>query len=135
MSEQNNIRPSAATPGRYVETTPCDMAPISTEQFITRERVRQPGIIERLLSPGAENALPLHHLVKLTGLPARQVRQLIQAERLRGVPILADNQNGYFLPKSPKDVEEFARSMRHRAKEISRVADAVQQGGQYIDSL
>lgn len=133
MSEQNNIRPSAATPGRYVETTPCDMAPISTEQFITRERVRQPGIIERLLSPGAENALPLRHLVKLTGLPARQVRQLIQAERLRGAQILADNQNGYFLPGSPRDVGEFARSMRHRAEEIIRAANAVQRGGKYVE--
>lgn len=133
MSRHKKSRPSAGTPGRQVETATCDLAPISTEQFITREQDRQPGIIERLLSPGAENALPLRHLVKLTGLPARQVRQLIQAERLQGAPILADNQNGYFLPEGPRDVEEFARSMRHRAEEIIRAANAVQRGGKYIE--
>lgn len=133
MNRHKKSRPSAGTPGRQAGTGTCDRASISTEQFTTRERVRQPGKIERLLSPGAENALPLRHLVKLTGLPARQVRQLIQVERLRGVPILADNHSGYFLPGTPRDVEEFARSMRHRAEEIIRAANAVQRGGQYIE--
>lgn len=133
MSRHKKSRPSAGTPGRQVETATCDLAPISTEQFITRAQDRQPGIIERLLSPGAENALPLRHLVKLTGLPARQVRQLIQAERLHGTPILADNHSGYFLPGTPRDVEEFVCSMKHRAKEIIRAANAVQRGGKYIE--
>ena len=86
-------------------------------------------MIERLLSPGAENAVPLAHLVKLTELPARQVRQQIQTERLQGAQILADNQHGYFLPKSKADVEAFSRSMLHRAHEIIRAANAVQRGG------
>lgn len=133
MSRHKKSRPSAGTPGRQVETATCDLAPISAEQFTTREQDRQPGIIERLLSPGAENALPLRHLVKLTGLPARQVRQLIQAERLHGTPILADNHSGYFLPGTPRDVEEFVRSMQHRAEEIIRAANAVQRGGKYIE--
>lgn len=133
MSRHKKSRPSVAAPGRQVETATCDLAPISAEQFTTREQDRQPGIIERLLSPGAENALPLRHLVKLTGLPARQVRQLIQAERLHGTPILADNHSGYFLPGTPRDVEEFVRSMQHRAEEIIRAANAVQRGGKYIE--
>lgn len=133
MSRHKKSRPSAATLRRRDGAgTACPAATTSATQHITRERVRQPGKIERLLSPGAENALPLRHLVKLTGLPARQVRQLIQVERLRGVPILADNHSGYFLPGTPRDVEEFARSMRHRAEEIIRAANAVQRGGQYI---
>lgn len=133
MSRHKKSRPSVTAPGRQAETGTCDRASISTEQFTTRERVRQPGIIERLLSPGAGNALPLRHLVKLTGLPARQVRQLIQAERLHGTPILADNHSGYFLPGTPRDVEEFVCSMKHRAKEIIRAANAVQRGGKYIE--
>ena len=133
MSRHKKSRPSAGTPGRQAETGTCDRASTSNAQHITREREKQPGIIERLLSPGAENGLPLRHLVKLTGLPARQVRQLIQAERLQGAPILADNHSGYFLPGSPRDVEEFARSMRHRAKEIIRAANAVQRGGWCIE--
>lgn len=126
MNRHKKSRPSVTAPGRQAETGTFSGATTSATQHITRERVRQPGIIERLLSPGAENALPLRHLVKLTGLPARQVRQLIQAERLHGTPILADNHSGYFLPGTPRDVEEFARSMRHRAEEIIRAANAVQ---------
>ncbi len=91
MREQKKSRPSAGTPERQTETGTFSGATTSNTQFTTAERGRQPGKIERLLSPGAENALPLRHLVKLTGLPARQVRQMIQAERLRGVPILAAN--------------------------------------------
>lgn len=126
MSRHKKSRPSVAAPGRQAETGTFSGATTSATQHTTRERVRQPGKIEGLLSPGAENALPLRRLVKLTGLPARQVRQLIQAERLHGTPILADNHSGYFLPGTPRDVEKFARSMRHRAEEIIRAANAVQ---------
>ena len=90
-------------------------------------------MIEKLLSSGAENAVPLQHLVSLTELPARQVRHLIQAERLRGAQILADNQNGYYLPKTQEDVELFYKSMLHRAAEITRVATAVKLRGRRLD--
>lgn len=125
MREQKKNRPSAGTPERQTETGTFSGATTSNTQFTTAERGRQPGKIERLLSPGAENALPLRHLVKLTGLPARQVRQMIQAERLRGAQILADCQHGYYLPKSKADVDEFVKSMYHRAFEITRAANAV----------
>lgn len=129
MPKQKNAAHGAATPERQTETGTFSGATTSNTQFTTAERGRQPGKIERLLSPGAENALPLRHLVKLTGLPARQVRQMIQAERLRGAQILADCQHGYFLPESKADVEAFSRSMLHRAKEIIRAANAVRRGG------
>lgn len=85
------------------------------------------------LSHGAENAVPLQHLVKLTELPARQVRQLIQAERLQGAQILSDNEHGYYLPETQEDVEMFYRSMLHRAAEITRVATAVKLRGRRLD--
>lgn len=135
MGKQKNAVPVLQHRGRQPETrTACPAAITSATQHITPEREKQPrGKIERLLSPGAENALTLHHLVKLTGLPARQVRQLIQAERLQGAPILADNQSGYFLPGSQRDVDNFVRSMYHRAGEITRAADAVKQRGRYFE--
>ena len=61
----------------------------------------------------------------MTCLSEREVRAAIQHERLNGVPILSDNQNGYFLPGDQKEIDCFLRSMRHRAKEILAVADAV----------
>lgn len=129
MSKAKKCRPSVAAPGRQTETgTACGAATTSNYQNTTLTASRQPGKIERLLSHGVENAVPLKHLVKLTELPARQVRQMIQAERLQGAQILADNQNGYFLPNTPTDVDNFVRSMIHRAHEITRAANAVRRG-------
>ena len=105
---------------------------LSQNNFTTRQEKRQ-GKIEQLLSHGRENAIPLQHLVSLTGLPARQVRHMIQAERLQGAPILADSQNGYYLPGSQQDIEKFYRSMLHRAAEITRVATAVKLKGRADD--
>jgi len=67
--------------------------------------------------------------VALTGWNERVVRRQIEAERRRGVPILSDNSRGYFLPADEHERERFVRSMRHRAREISQVADAVEKSG------
>lgn len=133
MPKRKRAVHGADTPGRQAETGTCSWASTSIYQNTTLKNSRQPGRIERLLSHGAENAVPLSHLVAMTELPARQVRQQIQAERLQGAQILADNQNGYFLPNSQADVELFYRSMLHRAAEIARVANTVRLRGRLID--
>lgn len=133
MSKQKNAAHGAATPGRQTETGPFSGDTTSTHYDSTKGHSRQPGMIERLLSPGAENAVTLQHLVKLTELPARQVRKMIQLERLRGAQILADSRNGYFLPNSQSDVDNFVRSMLHRAHEIARVANTVRLRGRLLD--
>ena len=134
MCKRKNAAPVLAHRERQTETgTACGAATTSTIYNNTKHTGRQPGKIERLLSHGAENAVPLQHLVSLTELPARQVRHLIQAERLRGAQILADNQNGYYLPETQEDVELFYRSMLHRAAEITRVATAVKLRGRRLD--
>lgn len=79
-----------------------------------------------LLHVGAENALTLRELVQLTGEDERSIRRRIQAERKAGKLILSDNQNGYFLPENPADVQRFARSMSRRAAEIARIARAAE---------
>ena len=50
---------------------------------------------------------------------------MIAEERLAGAPILADNSTGYFLPASEDEKAHFIRSMKHRAKEIERAAEAI----------
>lgn len=87
------------------------------------------GPISRLLSHGQENAVPLRHLVSITKFDGRKVRALIAAERLNGVPILSDNQSGYYLPADDTEKEQFIRSMKHRAKEIERAAEAIEKSG------
>lgn len=133
MSKRKNAAPVLAHRERQVETGTYGRASTSTTYHNTQRTGRQPGMIEKLLSSGAENAVTLQHLVSLTELPARQVRQLIQAERLRGAQILADNQNGYYLPETQEDVELFYRSMLHRAAEITKVATAVKLRGRRLD--
>ena len=85
------------------------------------------GPISRLLSHGRENAVPLRHLTAMTKLDGRTVRAMIAEERLAGVPILADNSTGYFLPASEDEKAQFIRSMKHRAKEIERAAEAIEK--------
>ena len=83
--------------------------------------------IADLLSHGQENAVPLRQLVALTNTDGRKIRAKIAEERLAGAPILSDNSMGYFLPGDKGEPERFVRSMRHRAREIERAAEAVEQ--------
>lgn len=81
------------------------------------------------LLPGQQNAIPLRHLKDLLHLDGRKVRLMIRAERLSGTPILADNQTGYYLPGNDHERARCVRSMRRRAAEIVRAADAIEGAG------
>ena len=71
MSKTKKSRPSVTAPGRRSGAeTACGAATTSTYQNTTQRTGKQPGKIERLLSHGVENAVPLHHLVTITELPA-----------------------------------------------------------------
>ena len=83
--------------------------------------------IADLLSTGRENGRKLRELARLQGIDERTVRLVIQQERLAGAPIISDNANGYFLAGNPTEAQQFARSMRHRSREILRVAEAVEK--------
>ena len=85
------------------------------------------GPISSLLMRGQENAIPLRQIVKLTGINGRVVRGMISEERLNGTPILSDNATGYYLPASEDEKVRFIRSMKHRAKEIERAAEAIEK--------
>ena len=85
------------------------------------------GPISRLLSHGRENAIPLRHLTAMTKLDGRTVRAMITAERLAGIPILSDNSTGYYLPGDDAEKVQFIRSMKHRAQEIERAAEAIEK--------
>lgn len=122
MRSKTKARPSFAEPGQAmgnglatsISLNDCTLIPSAGQCKISD-----------LLSPGQENALPLRHLVKITGQDGRIVRRRIAAERLAGVPILADNQSGYYLPATVAEAQRCVRSMRHRAREIERAAEAI----------
>ena len=127
MSRNKNARPSAATPGRADEarTTNQEISR-STSNFTPFESKNQSIKISGLLATGRENAVPLKHLTSITGLDGRTVRLMIATERLSGIPICADNATGYYLPANEDERDTCVRSMRHRAGEIERVADALE---------
>ena len=95
MPKKGKARPAGGTARRAEETTATanDQKFSRSHNTTSQERV-QAGFISQFLLAGAGQGLHLRDLVKLTGRTEREVRQMIQAERLRGIPILSDNQNG-----------------------------------------
>lgn len=87
------------------------------------------GTISRLLMEGAGNGLHLQDLVRLTGEDQRTVRKMIHEERRRGVPILSNSKDGYYLPSNEYERAECVRQMRGRAREILAAARAIEKAG------
>ena len=85
--------------------------------------------VSDLLGQGQSAAVPLRHLVDLTGWDGRTVRKMIERERRQGIPILCGNEGGYFLPADEQEVTVCVKSLRKRAGEIMRTARAIEQGG------
>lgn len=130
MNKAAKTRAGAATPTRAVENgTASQTAHASTRNDTTPAAERQPFRIADLLHHGAENAIPRRDLVALTGYPDRELRRLIEAERRQGCPILSDCVHGYYLPGDSTERDCCVRSLRSRAKEIERTADAIERGG------
>ena len=125
MSRENKTRPSVGALGR------AEAGVNHAEGYSHRQHTTQgPGgqrKIADLLSYGQENAIPRRHLEKLTGLDGRTVRLMIERERHEGVPILADNVTGYYLPATEHERAACVRSMRHRAGEIMKSARAIER--------
>lgn len=128
MKLEINTLPSVAALGRAVEMgAACRQATTSNNNYTTTTIQRQTGVISQLLLCGVENAVPRRDLMALTGCPDRQLRRLIEAERRSGVPILSDNQHGYFLPGSEDERLHCVRSLRSRAAEIEATATAIER--------
>lgn len=90
----------------------------------------QAGGIASLLMTGSVNGLHLQDLVRLTGLTEREVRLQIHAERRRGIPILSNSKDGYYLPGNEYEKAECVRQMRGRAREILAAAAAIESAAE-----
>lgn len=128
MSDSTKMtHPTAATVERVEAGAETRQATTSPTNDTTPTPPGQAVKIADLLGHGQNAAVPLRHLKELAGLPGREVRRMIQAERLRGVPILSDNISGYYLAADAHERERFIKSMRGRASEIEAVAAAVEK--------
>lgn len=83
-------------------------------------------LISDFLSRGQKNSVSLQELRQWTGMDGRIIRRKIATERLLGIPILADNQTGYFLPATEEERKRCVISMKHRAREIYKTAQAIE---------
>ena len=126
MNTNGKTRSAAGTAERAAETAACGRAAISCDNFTITAMGRQRKVSD-FLSSGRENAVPLRHLKKLMETDGRTIRLMIQKERLSGMPICADNLTGYYLPANDEERTAFVRSMRHRAAEIMRTAEAIER--------
>lgn len=126
MTDRRKTRPVGDATERAEETTATtNDQKFSQSNDSTDQEQKQEGYISQFLSAGAGQGLHLQDLVRLTKRTEREVRQMIQVERLRGIPILSNNQDGYFLPGDEAERAAFVQSMHHRGDEIHRVAEAV----------
>lgn len=126
MREQKKTRPTGGT-ARRAKVGVNHANGYSHDQNTTDHGGGQAGTISGLLLHGAENGLHLRDLCRLTGWKEREVRLHIHAERRRGVPILSDNVNGYFLPADEQELAACVQSLRGRAGEILAAAAAIEQ--------
>ena len=126
MDDKKRARPSAGTPRRAKrESHRAGGNPYY--QNTTDRSGGQADTISGLLLHGAENGLHLRDLCRLSGWKEREVRLHIHAERRRGVPILSDNVNGYFMPADEQELVACVQSLRGRAGEILAAAEAIEQ--------
>ena len=126
MLENENARPAGGT-ARRTKQEKHQRSDNSHDQHTTDRSGGQADTISGLLLHGAENGLHLRDLCRLTGWKEREVRLHIHAERRRGVPILSDNVNGYFLPADEQELVACVQSLRGRAGEILAAAEAIEQ--------
>ena len=127
MSIEKMTHPTVAAVERVEAGAGLAGSSTSDSQSTTSAPPGQAVKIADLLGHGQSAAVPLRHLKELAGLPGREVRRMIQSERLRGIPILSDNISGYYLAADVQEQEKFIRSMRGRAAEIAAVAAAVEK--------
>lgn len=126
MTTTQETRPDVAAPGRAVGTAAIRTATAPTTDSTRSSRKGQPFMVSDFLGVGEGNARSMRYLKSILHRDSRTIRALIEQERRRGVPILSNNQTGYYLAADRGEVERFVRSMKHRALEILQTAAIVE---------
>lgn len=74
--------------------------------------------IFNLIHPGKEHATPAFDIWIYVNLPnERKIRKHIETMRREGI-IIASNSNGYWLPATEKELEEYVRRTEKTAKSV-----------------
>lgn len=127
MNTKEKAPTSAATLAEAAAGTTACKASIPMFDCTTSAAGRQIKIAD-YLGHSQEGAVTGRELCALTGLDHRTVRAQIEHERRSGALIVADNKSGYWVTDDAGEAQRFARSMKHRAREILRTARAIERG-------
>ena len=105
---------------------------IDPDTALTKTAIRRKVIAGEIPSSkaGRKYLLDLDRLEEFLFSPSAGTEVLslmIERERREGRPILADNATGYYLPATEHERAACVRSMRHRAGEIMKSAQAIEQ--------
>ena len=125
MSKEK-AHPSAATLERAGAEKAAGNTSIPVSNYTTREAAGQPSIAD-YLGRDRQSARKGRELCAALHLDSRTLRQRIELERRNGAAIVADNRSGYWLTDDPAEAQAFVRSMRRRAHEILKTAQAVEK--------
>ena len=115
MNEKRPPTGAQAWPMKGIET-----ATNYTASPVSRQAVRVSG----LLHVGSDSPVSCRELASLLGWEPRAVSRAIECERRSGTPILA-GKNGYYLPASASEVDDYLGRLAHREQEISRTRAAL----------
>lgn len=72
-------------------------------------------ITEKMLPRGANNAVPMVDLARVSGLSERGVRKSIENMRRNG-SVVCSNDKGYYLPENQLELRDYVRRMSKRAE-------------------
>lgn len=75
-----------------------------------------------------QNAIKGKELCNMLNLNEREMRQLIEKERLNGVPIVADN-CGYWITDDPAEIEHYCRKVSVVIRSYKRILVAIRSRG------
>lgn len=126
MNTKEKTRPTAATVERAGAEKAAGNTSIPISQYTTDPGHGQPSIAD-YLGHDRESARKGRELCAALDMDSRTLRQRIEVERRRGAAIVADNRSGYWLTNDPAEAQALVRSMRARAREILKTAQAVEK--------
>lgn len=83
-------------------------------------------MIAEVLLAGAKNARKGHEICTLLNIKPRDLTAAIERERRAGKPICASTGRnpGYYLAANKEEMQEYCRSLLHRAGEIHKTRSA-----------
>ena len=121
-STAKKVRTSVAAPARTESENSGENSHFHPSTLASR---CQGSALAELLESGAHRGVHAAEISARTGRTARRIRQVVNAERRRGVPILSDPQAGYYLPSSQQEVLRCVRFLRAQAGELEEIAAAL----------